>query len=54
MALLSLLSALPSARAHQSVHRALGYLVPFTAKVKEPHSRWVLAALKVRIVKEKQ
>lgn len=34
--------------------QALGYLVPFMAKVKKPHSRWVLVALKVRIVKEKQ
>lgn len=54
MAFLSLPSALPSARAHQLVRGALGCLVPLTAKVKEPHSRWVLAALKVRIVKEKQ
>lgn len=29
-------------------------LMPFMAKVKVPHSRWVLVALKVRIVKEKQ
>lgn len=29
-------------------------LCHFTAKVNEPHSRWELAVLKVRIVKEKQ
>lgn len=51
-------SALPSAGAHTSVCGAgrqaklLVTLCHVTAKVKEPHSRWELAVLKVRIVKE--
>lgn len=54
----SLPSALPSPGAHMSVcgagrqARLLVTLCHVTAKVKEPHSRWELAVLKVRIVKE--